>query len=145
MPKTIKYTTKGEGYAKYCNKVCPHTGAGIGSNYCVNKCENLLSWDKAEKIVVCGFGDEVDKRDALINRISSKMHDLWCEKQRADGIHHPMECTYTKKPVAERRTSVNFCAMCNLSLVPYNQLQDDQKDRYRENVLSVLGFMDEEI
>ncbi len=58
MPKTIKYTLKGQGKAVFCDKRCPHTGVGIGSEYCVFKCKYCLSWGKAEKIVVCGFGDE---------------------------------------------------------------------------------------
>ena len=60
--QTIKYTTKGEGHAKFCNKRCKHTGVGIGSIYCATKCGHCVARDKDRMIVVCDIDEKENQK-----------------------------------------------------------------------------------
>jgi hypothetical protein len=59
--KMIKYTTKGDGNSKFCDKKCKHTGVGIGSNYCVHTCEHCGSFDTVAMTVGCKADDKGEK------------------------------------------------------------------------------------
>ncbi len=79
--------------------------------------------------------------NTIIDKLAKTLYDAWKEEKQAQGYHSPLKCPNYERIEEDKELSPNsdliHCSKCLSGLTEYKNLDDYQKNKYKNNAIKL--------